>query len=353
MTTAAPASPEPHVIMIAPEGATGSLRVLIERLAGVGIPVTVVHDVARAADLVANDPANPPCILLDLRELTSADADEQQLATDAVKRALFVLPQCTPVVVTGEAQAGLLVACVRAGAVDLLDLGLEGTAAARQVVTRVWQRQRERLIDAAQAASLRAMVEDLLKDLIKTERRSIDLEDKIIAYRRQTREMQPLSETRLPAILLVEPDRELATELAQRLEALGVTTYAYGRGEDALANAESLAMGATMFDLALVTAQLPGIDGLETISRLRERHPGLPAFLVTSIHDGALAEQAADLGVVGFVAKPLVDLDEVVGRLAQLAKDALGRTREHSYLERIKTRHERVLARYRALPREA
>jgi hypothetical protein len=56
--------------------------------------------------------------------------------------------------------------------------------------------------------------------------------------------------------------------------------------------------------------------------------------------------------VVGFVQKPLADLDEVVERLSQLAHDSLQRTREQDYLKRIKARHEHVLARYRSLPRE-
>ena len=53
------------------------------------------------------------------------------------------------------------------------------------------------------------------------------------------------------------------------------------------------------------------------------------------------------------IQKPLQDMDEVVARLSQLAQESLGRSREHTYLERIKARHERVLARYRSLPRDA
>lgn len=320
-----------HVLIVAPDGVTGSLRVLIERLAGLGIRTATVQDVAAAAALAAHAPDNPPALLLDLRELTSGDPDEQQLATAALKRALFVLPQCTPIAVTHEAPPTLMLACVRAGAADLIDLGLEGTAAVRQIVTRVWLRQRERLAEAESTGALRGMVEDLLKDLIKTERRSLALEDRGAA--------------RPAAIVIVEPDRPLADELAHRLEAAGLTTYAFVRGEDAIAATEA-------FDLAVVAAQLPGIDGLETITQLRERLPGLPAFLMTSVPDGALAAHAADLGVVGFVQKPVTDVLEIVARLSGLAADALGRAREHSYLERIKDRHEHVLARYRALPRD-
>jgi hypothetical protein len=73
---------------------------------------------------------------------------------------------------------------------------------------------------------------------------------------------------------------------------------------------------------------------------------------MTSVHDADHAAHAADLGVVGFVHKPLPDVTEVVERLAHLARDSLHRTREHLYLQRIKARHERVLRRYRSLPRE-
>ncbi len=127
-------------------------------------------------------------------------------------------------------------------------------------------------------------------------------------------------------------------------------TYAFARGEDALERAAARTPGEA-FDLAVVSAELAGLDGLDTITRLREQFAELPAFVMTSGHDGELAARAADLGVVGFVRKPVVGLDQIVIRLADLAKDALGRAREHSYLERIKTRHEHVLARYRELPR--
>ena len=200
-------------------------------------------------------------------------------------------------------------------------------------------------------AEQRAIIEDLLKDLIRTERRSIDAEDRLVAQARGSGE-HALDEVRAPAILLVEHDRDIADELADLLEAAGVATFAYVAGEEAVREAEMLAT-TTGLDLALVAAQLPGIDGLETIRRLRERISALPAFLMTKVVDADLAANAADLGVVGFVQKPLADLDEVVDRLAQLARESLQRTREHSYVERIKERHERVLARYRQLPREA
>jgi CheY-like chemotaxis protein len=341
---------EPSAIAVAPRGTTPAMAALVERLRAGGMKVTVTDELGSAALLAVQSPEAPPCILLDVE---GDEIEDRRRAADVIHRAASAIPHVLPIAVCGRADAQMIVACLRAGAGDVLDIQLEGTANAQAHLARVWQRQREAARTKTLADHMRAMVEDLLKDLIRTERRSLALED-------------AADKVREPAILIVERDREIADALAERLEAVGITSYAYITGEDAV-----VARLSGQIDLALVAAQLPGvkqtpdaghvrhapihtpIDGLETIRRLRDQHPGLPAFLLTSVQDGELAADAADLGVVGFVQKPLADLAELVERLAQLARESLGRTREHTYLERIKERHDRVLARYRSLPRES
>jgi len=337
-------------ILVSPHGMTETLRDLMERLGSVGVAVTIVDEIATAVE-VSRRHARPPAILLDLRDVGAGEVEDQKAASEAIRRTLLRFPSALPIVVTSEADPMLIVSCIRAGASDVIDLQLEGTAAARAVVHRICERQAARSAELAMVATQRDMIEDLLKDLIRTERRSIDAEEALAARARTSSEIASALESRSPAVLLIEHERAVADGLADLLEAAGVATFAYVTGEEALREVDVLA-GSTGLDLALVAAQLPGIDGLETVRRLRARVPGLPAFLVTSVHDGDLAAHAADLGVVGFVQKPLVDLDDIVARLSQLARDSLHRTREHAYLQRIKERHERVLARYRALPRE-
>lgn len=335
---------ETSAILIAPRGASGPLRGLMDRLASVGVTVTIVDELGTAAELSRRH-ESLPALLLDLRDL-SGEVEDLRKATEAVRRLLVAIPSCLPVAVTSEADSRMIMACIRAGVADVIDLGLEGTATAHAVVERVCERQRERMHEHDVSEQQRLFIEDLLKDLIRTERRSIDAEEALAHVRTHGEG----TESRAPAILLVEYERAVADALADLLEAAGVATYAYVTGEEALREAETLA-ATTGLDLALVAAQLPGIDGLEAVRRLRDRVPGLPAFLMTSVHDADLAADAADLGVVGFVQKPLADIDEVVERLAQLARESLQRTRESLYLERIKERHERILERYRSLPR--
>jgi CheY-like chemotaxis protein len=329
-------------ILIAPQGTGGQLRGLVERLMNVGVQVTIVDEIAAAVDLY-HELADPPALLVDLRDVGSEEMEDSRLATELLKRIKMpVLAMSTPAV---------LLACMRGGAADVIDLKLEGTANAKTVVERVCSQQRDHATRHDLIEKQRVMIEDLLKDLIKTERRSLDVEEQLAGYARISG-THPVTEQRGPSVLLVEHDRAVADELADKLEAAGVATFAYVTGEEAVREAKTLAKSATGLDLVLVAAQLPGIDGLETIRRLRDRIAHLPAFLMTSVLDAELAASAADLGVVGFVTKPLADLDEVVARLSQLAKESLERAREQQYVQRIKERHERVLERYRSLPRE-
>lgn len=340
---------EHAAILIAPDGPSGQLRGLMDRLGSSGITATIVDDVHTALELARKHDA-PPALLLDVRDWSAGEVEDLKNAGELIRRVLVSIPTSLPVVIANNASPRMILACIRAGATDVIDLALEGTATARTIVQRVCLRQSDRHRELESFHQARGMVEDLLKDLIRTERRSIDAED-ALAHARSGEVPVVATETRGPAILLVEHDRSVADDLADLLEAAGIATFAYVTGEEAVREAETLA-ATTGLDLALVAAQLPGIDGLESVRRLRDRVPGLPAFLMTSVHDADLAADAADLGVVGFVHKPLDDLEGIVARLAQLAHESLHRTREAVYLERIKERHERVLARYRSLPRE-
>jgi CheY-like chemotaxis protein len=340
-------------IAVAPQGATGPLRAMVHRLSGSGIRVEIVEDLGAAIELATHASEAPPCLLLDLRALVSgADLEDIRAATDDIRKACMAIPHVMPIAITGAADAAIMIACIRAGAGDVLDIELEGTGGARAILQRIHAKQLEHAHQQRTAHTLRAMIEDLLKDLIRTERRSIDLEEKLAHFETVTGETAALPDTRPPAILLVEPDRDLAETIAGELAGEGVTTFAFGSGEEVTRQVDSLMANGAGFDLALVAAQLEGIDGIETVRKLRDRVPGLPAFLMTSVREADLAARAADLGVVGFVQKPLPDVGDVVTRLAQLARDALDRTRGELYLQRIKARHDRVLERYRSLPRE-
>ena len=330
-----------------------AVRALVELLAGSGVVATVVETAEEAAArLVMADADHPPCILVDVTDLGADIAG----AASRIATVTETVPLIAPIVVASSPSSALITACWRAGASYLLDTH-EGAAGLRTALGRTAQEHHERQSQRRMVAGLRAIVEDFFRDLVRTERRSIDLEHRLNKHEKPTSPTQTdvpsdLDADRDPTVFLVEDDKEVSNRLVDELEQAGLVTFAFLSGEDAVKDADKMAAKGQAIDLALVDLRLPGIDGLETVRRLRAKKPGLAAFLMTGYSDVETATTAADLGVVGFVLKPFDDVPQLVHRIKEQAYLAMTRTREHHYLQRIKERHERVLSRYRKLAAE-
>ncbi|MGD1020977.1 MAG: sigma-54 dependent transcriptional regulator [Verrucomicrobiia bacterium] len=64
------------------------------------------------------------------------------------------------------------------------------------------------------------------------------------------------------------------------------------------------------FDVVLLDMKMPGMDGLEVLSRMRQLHPRIPVVMVTAITETKPAVQAMKLGAVDYLNKPF-DVDEI------------------------------------------
>ncbi len=343
-------------IVIAKRAAVeGPLRSLIAMLDDVGVPTAVVdHAEDAAARLLLGDKEQVPCVLVDVGDVARGEAPATQV--DARLRTLReMVPWASPVLVARAPAAALVLAGMRAGAIDLLDLEIETAGTLWHLLERVARVHQDRQAQRRNVTALRAMIEDFLRDLVKTERRSIDLEHRLAMKDRPSGPVEvgaDLDADRPPTLFVVEDDREVADVLCEALEDAGLTTFAFISGEEAVAQSERMASRQEAIDLLLCDLRLPGIDGLETVRRIRPHKPGLAAFLMTGYTDVEAATSAADLGVVGFVLKPFDDLPALVRRIREQAILSMQRTREHHYLQRIKERHDHVLQRYRKLASE-
>jgi len=63
---------------------------------------------------------------------------------------------------------------------------------------------------------------------------------------------------------------------------------------------------------------MPGMDGLALLSKIKQRRPELPVLMVTAYGDDRRMQRAEELGAAAFLAKP-VDFDELKRCLAGLA----------------------------------
>ena len=107
-------------------------------------------------------------------------------------------------------------------------------------------------------------------------------------------------------ILIVDDDHAQRSLLETFLQTQGYLTQQAGSGEAAL---QLLSEG--KYNMMISDVRMPGMSGLETLRRVRQKHPDLPVLLVTAFADIRSAVAAMRDGAVNYLAKP-IDLDELI-----------------------------------------
>src|SRR5437870_454354 len=104
----------------------------------------------------------------------------------------------------------------------------------------------------------------------------------------------------MPRILIVDDEPGIRQSLKGVFEDEGFQTEAVSSGEECLKKLEQ-----TAYDLVLLDIWLPGIDGVETLRRLREKSPHTHVIMISGHATIATAVTATKLGAYDFIEKPL------------------------------------------------
>jgi CheY-like chemotaxis protein len=121
------------------------------------------------------------------------------------------------------------------------------------------------------------------------------------------------------SILVVDDEPDVADLFRQRFrrearQGTFVMHFAASGTEalDRLAEEIQPALAAVLSDI-----NMPGMDGLQLLSEIKQRRPDLPVMMVTAYGDDERRRRAAELGAVEFITKP-VDFDHLKEQLPQL-----------------------------------
>lgn len=117
-------------------------------------------------------------------------------------------------------------------------------------------------------------------------------------------------------LLVVDDEDVLAELLGAALRHQGWQVRTASNGWEALEAARDFDPDVVVLDI-----QMPGLDGMETLERLRKTRPHLPVLFLTA--RDAVADRVAGLraGADDYVTKPF-DLDEVIARIDALLRRA-------------------------------
>lgn len=140
----------------------------------------------------------------------------------------------------------------------------------------------------------------------------------------------------LPRLLYIDDDEGLRRLTAKALSRRGFdVTPATGGAEGAALAAEQ------HFDLIAVDHYMPGMDGLETLAKLRERADCPPILYVTGSEESRIAVAALKAGAADYVVKTVGD--EFFDLFATACHQALRQAAQHDALEASNARLEALL----------
>jgi DNA-binding NtrC family response regulator len=100
-------------------------------------------------------------------------------------------------------------------------------------------------------------------------------------------------------VLLIDDDEEFLDVMGERLKNHGVDVTTSSSAMDALDLIDK-----ELFDVVILDLQMPGIDGIDTLKRIKERREELQVILLTGHATVEKAVESIKLGATDFLEKP-------------------------------------------------
>ena len=104
----------------------------------------------------------------------------------------------------------------------------------------------------------------------------------------------------LKSILIVDDEVEAVNLLKSILERKGYTVYGALNGQDGIDIIKTKKP-----DLVFLDVKMPGMTGVDVLSKLKEENVSAKIILVTGLSDGEQIDKARALGVLGVFKKPI------------------------------------------------
>lgn len=110
-------------------------------------------------------------------------------------------------------------------------------------------------------------------------------------------------------LLIIDDDRDFAEGLAEFLELHGYVVDVVFTGESGIETTEN-----NTYDAILIDVGLPGLNGVESMLRIKRSDPKARCFLLTGYSAEHIAKDGIESGALEILTKP-VDLDNLLDQL--------------------------------------
>ncbi len=111
------------------------------------------------------------------------------------------------------------------------------------------------------------------------------------------------------SILILDDEPIVSKRLKPSLEKHGYEVETFTASSDALARIEE-----RRFDIVITDLKMEGVDGMEFLTRVKEKYPETEVIVITGFATMATAKESFNKGVFDFLAKPfkLGEITEVI-----------------------------------------
>ncbi len=110
----------------------------------------------------------------------------------------------------------------------------------------------------------------------------------------------PLKAHQSPNLLIVDDDETIQRLLVIAAQDLGWRPVAAGSGQ------EAMGVIGPKIEAVILDHGLPGMNGLQTLIRIRENFPAVPVIMLTGLNDAETAVQALRAGADDYLTKPFI-----------------------------------------------
>ncbi|HCO12225.1 MAG TPA: response regulator [Desulfonauticus sp.] len=112
-------------------------------------------------------------------------------------------------------------------------------------------------------------------------------------------------------VLIVDDEKEFCETLAERMKARGLEVLTATSGDEALKKLQEKNVDTIILDLVM-----PGMDGLETLQKIKSTMPELQIILLTGQATVKKGIEAMKLGAFDFVEKP-ADIQQLLSLIKE------------------------------------
>jgi two-component system nitrogen regulation response regulator NtrX len=140
-----------------------------------------------------------------------------------------------------------------------------------------------------------------------------------------------------PRILVIDDDAGIRESLRMTLEYDGYDVAGAATGQEGLALVEREAP-----DLVLLDVKMPGMDGLDVLTRLHSMHDALPVVMISAHGTPSSAVEAIRKGALDFLEKPFESTDRLRVTIQNALEQARLRDENRSLKRAVEVRHQMI-----------